>query len=51
MDEGGPMTRKSASAMIATALLMSGALVGVGHAGGSGSSQPTVEEPTVIELE
>ena len=45
------MTRKLTIAVIATALLMSGALVGVGYAGGTGSTQPAVlEEPTVIEL-
>jgi hypothetical protein len=46
------MTKRLTSAVIATALLMSGAVVGVEHAGGSGSTQPAVlEEPTVIELE
>ena len=38
--------------MLAAALMMSGALVGVGYAGGVGSTRSTVlDEPTVIELE
>jgi hypothetical protein len=44
--------RKLTVAVIATALLMSGALVGVGYASGGGSNEPALlEEPTVIELE
>ena len=46
------MTKKLTIAVITTALLMSGAVVGVGSAGGVGSTQPAVlEEPTVIELQ
>ena len=46
------MYRKLSVGMLSAALLMSGALVGVGYAGGVGGTQPAVlEEPTVIELE
>lgn len=45
------MTKKLTSAVLVTALLMSGAVVGVGYASGVGSTQPAVlEEPTVIDL-
>ena len=45
------MFRKLSFGMLAAALLMSGALVGVGYAGGVGSTESAVfEEPTVIEL-
>lgn len=46
------MTKKLTIAVIAAALLMSGALVGVGYAGGGGGIESTVlQEPIVIELE
>ena len=45
------MFRKVSIGLLSAALLMSGALVGVGYAGGVGDTQPAVlEEPTVIEL-
>lgn len=45
------MFRKVSIGLLSAALLMSGALVGVGYAGGGGSTEPAMlEEPTVIEL-
>ena len=45
------MFRKVSIGLLSAALLMSGALVGVGYAGGVGGTQPAaLEEPTVIEL-